>query len=51
MKTKDRKIKNEIVPLSFELNSIRYEGEATPLSSSCRENVCFELNVDLIKNN
>ncbi len=35
------------VPIEFEHNRKNYKGEAKPLSDSCRDNVCFELDVVL----
>jgi len=39
--------KTEQVPIDIEYNGIRYKGEATPISASCRDGVCFELEIKL----
>jgi hypothetical protein len=39
--------KTETVPLELEYNGRHYKGMATPLNTSCREEVCFELDVTL----
>jgi hypothetical protein len=41
------KYKSEPVPLDFTHNGNRYQGTAVPLATSCREGVCFELEVIL----
>jgi hypothetical protein len=39
--------KKSLIPLSFDLNDMHFEGYALPISQSCREDVCFELNIHL----
>lgn len=42
---KDRK--TEPIPLSFTYKGNTYSGVASPIRSSCNEDVCFELDVTL----
>jgi hypothetical protein len=39
--------KTEAVPIEFEHKGKKYKGEAKPIASGCRDNVCFELDVTL----
>lgn len=39
--------KIEHVPIDFTYNGIHYTGEAIPISSSCKDGVCFDLEVTL----
>jgi hypothetical protein len=39
--------KKEPVPIGIEYKGTKYNGEALPLKDSCREGVCFELDVTL----
>jgi hypothetical protein len=39
--------KNEEVPIGLEHNGVTYQGSARPLATSCREGVCYELDVTL----
>jgi hypothetical protein len=45
--TIETKYKTEIVPIEIEYKGQKYTGEARPLASSCRDGVCFELDVTL----
>jgi hypothetical protein len=51
MLTNGDKYKKEPVPLNITHNGVKYEGLATPLSTSCAEGVCFELDVTLNDDN
>ena len=39
--------KTAYVPIEIEHNGKKYKGEAKPLADSCRDNVCYELDVVL----
>jgi len=39
--------KSGIVPLSFEYKGHAYQGRAVPVTTSCRQDVCFELDIYL----
>lgn len=39
--------KVEHVPIDFTYKNKRYTGEAIPVSSSCRDGVCFDLEITL----
>lgn len=39
--------KKEHVPIDIEYHGVKYKGEATPISASCRDGVCFELEISL----
>jgi hypothetical protein len=43
----DVKYKTEIVPIEIEYKGEKYIGEAHPLIGSCRDGVCFELDIKL----
>jgi hypothetical protein len=43
--TGEERYKSEEVPLEFEHKGLQYKGTARPLATSCREGVCFELDV------
>lgn len=39
--------KTEHVPIDFTYNEVRYSGEAIPVSSSCQNGACFDLEIVL----
>jgi hypothetical protein len=39
--------KSEIVPIEITYKGQKYTGEGKPLSASCREGVCFDLDITL----
>ena len=41
------KIDKGAVPLRFEYKGKKYKGKGIPLPASCKEGVCFELNIIL----
>ncbi len=41
------KNKTQTVPVDLEYNGIKYTGTAVPLSTSCVEGACYELDVTL----
>jgi hypothetical protein len=47
----EEKYKRNPVPLSITHKDKHYEGSATPLSTSCSEGVCYELDVTLNNEN
>lgn len=51
MKNTDNNIHMEPVPLNFEYRGTVYEGIAKPVSGSCNDDECFELDITLNKQN
>ena len=43
----DTKYKTEIVSVEFVYKGEKYTGEARPLPGSCRDGMCFELDIKL----
>ena len=43
----EKKLITEDVPLEFQYHGRNFKGTAEPITSSCSEGVCFELNVTL----
>ena len=43
----DEKYKTQKVPIVVEFEGKTYKGEGVPIRPSCREGVCFELNITL----
>lgn len=41
----------EPISIFFEYNGKKYSGKATPIKSSCRDDVCYEHNIELNNEN